>query len=232
MRHHTLTNRTVVAIGVALLATAIIAPTYAVWPAFQFDPPVIGSLNLERVFNEIRQLQQAQAELEAELTKFQEQAEALKQEAERLWADLELLVPGTEKYAKAEKEWKRAVLDLQAVVAFADAKRDSMLSDARRLLFSTITDAAAEFAKANGIDFIITNDSGLSIQQQLVQSELRPDRFFPGELLQGGLAAPGAGYTVFGTARHGPAWYPKRRLRSVQGRNLGSDPVPISVAGI
>ncbi len=158
MRHHRWTKRTVVAIGVAVFATAIIAPTYAVWPALQFDPPVVCSLDLERAFNEIQLLQEAQDDLEAKLNKFQDQAESLKQEAERLRADLELLVPGTEKYAKAEREWKRAVLDFQAVLAFADAKRDSMLSDARRMLFSTITDAAAEFAKANSIDFILTND--------------------------------------------------------------------------
>ena len=94
---------TLMAVGVATLAIAIIAPTYAVWPALGFEPPVIASLDLERVFNEIDRLQDAQDDLEAGLQQFQDQAEALRQEAEKLRADLDLLVPGTEKYAKAEK---------------------------------------------------------------------------------------------------------------------------------
>ena len=47
---------------------------------------------------------------------------------------------------------------------FVDFKRDEMKGEARRELFYQIRDAASEYAQANGIDVIITDDAQLPIQ--------------------------------------------------------------------
>lgn len=156
----------------ALLAIAI-GPAQGMWQNKKLGPPVIATLDLERVFNEINRRNVAEAALAQELEGYRGQAEDLKAQAERQKTDLELLVPGTEKYEKAEKEWVTTVLNYKAMVAFIQAKLDAVRAGARREIYDAITTAAAEFAKANGIDFIITNDSGLELQEgkdiQIVQ---------------------------------------------------------------
>ena len=154
-------NKSIIVVALAVLA---IGPAYAVWPQKQLDPPVIGTVSLERVFNGINRRNQAEADLVKELTPFQDQAEALRAKAERLKADLELLVPGTEKHEHAEKEWIETVLDYRAVVAFLEAKLDVVRAEARMLIYTAITEAAAQYAEDNNIDFIITDDSRLPLQ--------------------------------------------------------------------
>ncbi len=166
-------HRYLAAIGLIVFALAVIGPTHAVLSLKQLNPPVIATLDLERVFNEINRRNQAEADLEQELKRFQRQAEDLRNEAERLKTDLELLVPGTEKYEEAEKQWTAIVLDYRAVVAFIESKLDLVRADARRNIYEAITIAAAKFADANGIDFIVTDDSHLPLQEgndiQIVQ---------------------------------------------------------------
>ena len=156
--------RCLAALGLLVLAVAVIGPTHAVLSLKQLPPPVVATPDLERVFNEIDHRNQAEVHLEKELKKFQEQAEVLRSEAERLKADLELLVPGTEKYKQAETQWTETVLDYRATVAFIEGKLDVVRAEARADIYEAITTAAAKFADANGIDFIITDDSRLPLQ--------------------------------------------------------------------
>ena len=165
--------RFLAALGLLVLAVAVIGPAHAMLSLKQLPAPVIATLDLERIFNEIDRKNQAEVHIEKELKKYQEQAEALRAEADRLKADLELLVPGTDKYEQAEKLWIAAVLDYQATVAFVEAKLDVIRAEAWADIYEAITSAAAKFAGANGIDFIITDDSRLPLQagnnNQIVQ---------------------------------------------------------------
>ena len=166
-------NRLYVAVGLAVLGVVVIAPSYAVWQATVLQPPVICTVNLERVFNDIKRRNEAESDLEKDLTVYQVQADELRKEAERLAQDIEALVPGTEKHEQAQKQLTKTALDYRAMVEFIQLKLDSRRAEARRGLFSQIMAATAEYAEANGIDFIITNDSKLAIQagtdMQIVQ---------------------------------------------------------------
>ena len=151
-----------VAVGVVLLAAVHV-----------LDPPVIATLNLERVFNDIEVLKQAQVALQAEIKVFQDRHQELRAEAERHAADLELLVPGTQKYDTAQKQRMQSVLDFSAMGEFIEYRLDASRAEARRELFDKILDEAAEYAKENGIDFIFTDDSKLALESgtdmQIVQ---------------------------------------------------------------
>ena len=67
----------------------------------------------------------------------------------------------------------QSALGYRAMAEFIQYKRDATRATARRKLFDEIIDAASEYAEGNGIDFLITNDSKLSIQEgtdmQIVQ---------------------------------------------------------------
>jgi Skp family chaperone for outer membrane proteins len=152
---------TLVAAGVLVLTTSML------------EPPVMATVDLERVFNDITARMEAEGHLEAEIKAFQARADELRTEAERLAEDRDMLVPGTEKFDKVQKELMQTALDYRAMVEFVRIKLDNTRAVARRELFDQIITAAAEYADANGIDFIITNDSALPIQQgtdiQIVQ---------------------------------------------------------------
>ncbi len=166
-------NRTVVTACVVLLTALVIAPSDGVWTAGLLEAPVIGTVDLERVFNDIDRRNQAEGELEATIQPYRTRAEEFKTEAKRLREDLDMLAPGTRKYEQAQKQLTQVVLDYRAMVEFIQLKLDSTRAAARRELFEQIIDATVGYAQANSIDFIVTNDSILPIQEgtdlQIVQ---------------------------------------------------------------
>ncbi len=151
-----------VAAGVVLIAAVHV-----------LDPPVIATVNLERVFNDIQSRNQAEGILQAVIKVFETRQHELRAAAERHSEDLDMLVPGTEKYLTVQKQHMRSVLDYSAMGEFIQYKLDATRATARRKLFDEIIDAASKYAEANGIDFLVTNDSKLSIQEgtdiQIVQ---------------------------------------------------------------
>lgn len=163
-------------LGLLLLTAAVLGPAYAMWPATPAQPPIIATVDFERVFNQCNGRAEAEGDLEQLAETFRKDAEALRDEAELLKQDLELLVPGTDQYEKAENAWKAKVLDYRAMIDFSKAKLDVVRAQARREIFKKIAAAAAEFAAANGIDLILTDDSGIDIQEgtdvQIVQQML------------------------------------------------------------
>lgn len=157
--------RPFVATGVVLLVAAVIAPTYGVWTANLLNPPVIGTIDLERVFNDIEARIRAEADLEAEIMVLQTRADEMREEARRLAEELEMFVAGTAKFQSAQKQLMQSALDYRAMTEFVKLKLDASRAEFRRGLFNQIIEEASKYAQANGIDFILTNDSQLPIQE-------------------------------------------------------------------
>ena len=159
---------------VGLIAAALLlGPAYAAWLSPPAEPAIIGSVDLEKVFNEIDRRAEAETALEALAEQFQQQREELRQIAEQKRMDMDLLAPGTDKYADAEDAWTQAVLDYRAAVEFSKAKLDAKRAEARTRIYREIVDEAARFAEANGVDFIMADDSGIDLMEgtdlQIVQ---------------------------------------------------------------
>lgn len=152
-----------VAMFLFLLAVAVLAPAYAAWLAPP-PPSAVATVNLERVFNEIKQRADAEIVLERAARQYQEQAEEIRSEAELLKQDLELLVAGTKQYDDAEKKWTQAVLDYSAMIEFSKAKLDAMRAEARKKIYQQILDQTQPFAAHYGIDYIITDDSLIKLE--------------------------------------------------------------------
>lgn len=147
-----------------LLVAAIVAPSNAVHFTVPSRPAIIATVNLEKVFNNNDGWAQTRIELVELGEDLQAQAEAMRDEADLLKQDLDLLVPGTPKFQKAEKEWKQAILSFRAQVDFTKAKLDAERAKAARENYQQIFDAAQRFCLANGIDFILTDDSGIDLE--------------------------------------------------------------------
>jgi Skp family chaperone for outer membrane proteins len=151
---------------VGLIAAALLlGPAYAAWLGAPTEPAITGSVDLEKVFNEIDRRAEAETALEALAEHFQQERDRLRQIAEQKRMDMDLLAPGTDKYAEAQDVWTQAVLDYRAVVEFSKAKLDAKRAEARATIYQEIVSEAARFAEANGIDFIVADDSGIDLME-------------------------------------------------------------------
>jgi len=160
-------------IAVLIAVALLLGPAYAGWLGPPAAPATIGSVDLEKVFNEIDRRAEAETALEALAEQFQQRREELRQIAEQKRMDMDLLAPGTNKYADAQDAWTQAVLDYRAAVEFSKTKLDAKRAEARTTIYRKIVDEAARFAQANGIDFILADDSGIDLMEgtdlQIVQ---------------------------------------------------------------
>ena len=150
---------------VLIAAALLLGPAYAGWLGPPAQPAIIGSVDLEKVFNEIDRRAEAETELEELAEQFQQQREELRQIAEQKRMDMDLLAPGTDKYADAEDAWTLSVLDYRAAVEFSKAKLDAKRAEARTRIYQEIVDEAAKFAAANGVDYILADDSGIDLME-------------------------------------------------------------------
>jgi Skp family chaperone for outer membrane proteins len=174
MKHATSLVRSPAAIIAGLIAAALfLGPAYANWLGAPGQPAVVAGLDLERAFNEIDRRAGAEAELERLGEEFQQQRDALRTAAEQAKLDLDMLVTGTDQYKKAQEAWTQAVLDYSAYVEFTKAKLDAKRAEARRKIYDVIVEEAGKYAAANGIDFILADDSNIGLVEgtdlQIVQ---------------------------------------------------------------
>ncbi len=136
-------------------------------------PPVLATVNLEKVFNDIHHRAEAEGELEKKSQEFRQKAETMRGDAELIRQDLDLLVPGTPQYIKTENDWKEAVVNYSAFVEFTKAKLDQLRANARREIYDYIMERADDFAVNNGIDMILSSDASFQIMEgtdlQIVQ---------------------------------------------------------------
>ncbi len=160
-----------------VVAGLIVTSSYAVRLAATPPPTaIITTVDFERVFDEIDRRADAEFKLDKLDEELRDRIKTLRQMADRLKQDLALLVPGTEQYQKTEKEYKQAVLDFGAMVEFRKAKLDAARARARVEIRQQIIKSAATYAAANGIAFIIADDSETdfahSTDRQIVQQML------------------------------------------------------------
>ncbi len=150
---------------VLFAAALLLGPASATWLGPPAAPAIIASVDLEKVFNEIDRRAEAETALEALAEQFQQEREGLRQVAEQKRMDMDLLAPGTDKYADAEDAWTQAVLDYRAAVEFSKAKLDAKRAEARAKIYMEIVAEAARYAEAKGIDFILADDSGIDLME-------------------------------------------------------------------
>jgi Skp family chaperone for outer membrane proteins len=150
-------------VAVLIVAALLLGPAYATWLGTPGQPAVVAGLDLERVFNEIDRRAEEEAELERLGEQFDQEREALRVRAEQAKLDMDMLVPGTDQYKKAQDTWTQAVLDYSAYVEFTKAKLDAKRAEARTEIYEMIVEEAGKFAAANGVDFILADDSRIDL---------------------------------------------------------------------
>ena len=159
---------TLIAVGAAVLLAANARP--------RMPAAVVAHVDLERVFNECVWLDDAESQLTQAAENYQKELDRLRTEVDLARQDIELLIPGTDQYKKAEKAYVHAAVGFQAYVEFSRGRLEKLRVSSRVAIYERIRKAAEAYAVANDVSYIITNDSAATLQEgndvQVVQQLL------------------------------------------------------------
>ncbi len=150
--------------GAALLIGVIVAPSFALRNAAPPRPPVICHVDLQQVFNASQWRADAKIEIANLTAAVENEIGAQRNTVEELRADLDLFPPNSPQYKAKTAELIDALARLQALIDFHEAKHDVRRAALRSEIYERIVTAAKVFAQANGIDYIITDDSKVQME--------------------------------------------------------------------
>jgi len=139
----------------------------------RFEPSVIGTIDIERLYNSLKVRENAESELQARAEQLQTQIEQRESEIKRLEEDLNIFEPGSEQYRKALEQYS-----LKSLRHRARVEADRRILGAQRALklrqiYREIKSAVAQYAKENGIDVVFVNDSISAIPEANEQETMR-----------------------------------------------------------
>lgn len=138
-------------------------------------PPIVATIDLERLFNSLDMLDAEQAritELEAE---FDARISRLGDEANALVADLENFEQGGENWLRVEGEIREMVSEYRAMEKFAQVKIEAERAKMVQRIYESIRTEIASFAESQTppIDYILVDDSIPEIQPSTLQEMQR-----------------------------------------------------------
>jgi Skp family chaperone for outer membrane proteins len=122
-------------------------------------PTVIGLINLEKMYSSLNEQNDAIKQLEAVRQELQTTKENLEKEAKDLEEEVALFAKGSAKQMETLEKLTVATVKLQAHVEFANAKMEFQESIQLKKLYLQIRAKGAKFAKLNGYDMILLDDS-------------------------------------------------------------------------
>ncbi len=162
-----MTRHTPIARGAFVLGLVLVAASLA-WPRQSGSggegpgPVLMASVNVQRVFNECVLKAEAELRLQEVKDAFNRELEALRTQAKALKADLDLLMPGTEKHRETEKKLKDATIAFQAREKFAEARLAEANNRAKGEVLREINQAVADYSRKHGIAYMVNDDSTIA----------------------------------------------------------------------
>lgn len=150
---------------VALIAVSMLAVTTATG-RFAPTATVVGTIDLPRVIDELDEWKAELARVEAAGQAFEAEVTRRTEEAELLRADLEDFVAGTKKHEDAQKELKRATINLKAFMMNAERREVAAKTRAVLRIYEHIRKSAGDLAEREGYGLILVDDSSLAINEQ------------------------------------------------------------------
>lgn len=123
------------------------------------EPARVATIDLEKAFNSLARYTAGQASLKSLSESLEAQAKAVETKVKDLEAELDSFAPGSDAQLAAMSQLQEAVGELRAVQQFAQAKLELERARLIRDTYIAIKDAARRHAEANGLDYIMLNDS-------------------------------------------------------------------------
>ena len=122
-------------------------------------PAVVATVNLEKVFNTINLQAVREAELKAMVARMKARETELEQAVKDLEAELDSFQPGSKSAIDAQNKVQAAVGEFRAFGQYSRLKLEAEEAKFMRETYLAIRDAAGRYARQNGIDIVLLDDS-------------------------------------------------------------------------
>lgn len=142
-------------------AIALLAGAAGVMFAVPTSPPIVATVDLERLFNNL-DVQKTEGErVDAVAVKYDAELDQLRGRIENLQAELENFEQGGEAWLKTSRDAEAAISEYQAIEQFARLKVEAERAKSMRTVYERIRSEVEAFAKAQTppIDMVIIDDT-------------------------------------------------------------------------
>jgi Skp family chaperone for outer membrane proteins len=147
--------------GVASLAVVLVATVVAVGQsAMQAEPTAVAVVNVQQVFNNLKEKQQVEARLKQRAQKMQQQQKQKQQKIQKMRSDLDVLREGSNNYQQQKRKLERALVDFQAWKKFKQRKLEQSRGIEMQNLYRKVVNTAGSVAKDNGFDIVLYDEGG------------------------------------------------------------------------
>lgn len=154
----------------AILAVAAIALVIGAWKAGANNamlapdkPPVIALVNLERVLQNLEELDARGEELDAFRNERVQRLEEINRNLQDATTRLEILAQGTPDYARQEEQVAMLQMTLRFQSEVAQERIDRRKGELHTQMFNKVLDAVNRMAKQRNIDLVLSHDGEISI---------------------------------------------------------------------
>jgi len=148
----------------AVLVLSVIAyQTHAMRTMAMMQPTVIATLDLEKVFGQLQEVNVAEKVLENEITVLKETNKIAAETIKALQADQEDFPPGGQKFEEIEDRLMRAAYAFKADVDYIKVYKDRRNAEIVRAIYLKISDAAKQVAEMRGVDIVLVDDSIIQV---------------------------------------------------------------------
>jgi len=168
----------------SLIVTAAAAVVLMVWAgayaagALQAQPTSVAVVNIEEVFNQLKEKQAIEANLRARGDELQAEEQTMKEKIGKLQEALKLLPPGGPGHAQKQEELEKAVLEFQVWGKFQQQKQQRERAVQIEGLYNKTIKTIGEIATESGYDLVLFEEpkpqfQGNNLQQIMAQLSLR-----------------------------------------------------------
>ena len=144
---------TIAALAAALMTTVLVGTGVA--DRFMADATAVAVVDVERVFNELKEREAIEADLQGRAEQLKQQEQERAAEINRLRADLDILVPGNPNYESKLEELERKALEFQAWRQFHNQKLNRERGTEIEMLYRKMLDSIGRVASQQGFDLVL-----------------------------------------------------------------------------
>lgn len=145
----------------AIASLALVAASAHIALNIPTVPPIVATVDLERLFNSLPDQTSESERLDAIAVEFDEQVAALRDDVENLQAELENFQEGGDAWVATSRKVAGAISEYRAVEKYARLKMEAERSKSMRSIYDHIRESVATFAASQSppIDIILIDDS-------------------------------------------------------------------------
>jgi Skp family chaperone for outer membrane proteins len=145
----------------AIASLALVAASAHIALNIPTAPPIVATVDLERLFNSLPEQTSESERLDAIAGEFDEQVAALRDDVENLQAELENFQEGGDTWVATSRKVAGAISEYRAVEKYARLKMEAERSKSMRSIYDRIRESVAAFAASQSppIDIVLIDDS-------------------------------------------------------------------------